>query len=204
MATFVKGNAVPNASGYELLEKVGEAYNALATASDINFEVSAMEFEPGDHLLAVKAKGDGVNYSDSDPSETVTYTVEDEDWVDITDQFDFTESGMISANDGKFTTYSGWVANEEYVDLSAYSEIEIKMSKTSSTATGTGLAFYDADKNFVSGIPHTDGVASYGTMIKNITLAANMVYIRTTYWSTSNANYKTEFGDFYCKAKKKS
>ena len=56
MATFVKGDAVLNASGYELLEKVGETYNSLATASDINFEVSAMEFEPGDHLLAVKAK----------------------------------------------------------------------------------------------------------------------------------------------------
>ncbi len=76
MATFVKGNAVPNASGYELLEKVGESYNSLATASEINFEVSAMDFAAGDHLLAVKAKGDGVNYSDSDPSETVTYTVE--------------------------------------------------------------------------------------------------------------------------------
>lgn len=82
MATFVKGDAVLNASGYELLEKVGETYNSLATASDINFEVSAMEFEPGDHLLAVKAKGDGVNYSDSDPSDTVKYTVEEGEAVD--------------------------------------------------------------------------------------------------------------------------
>lgn len=82
MATFVKGDAVPNASGYELLEKVGESYNSLATASEINFEVSAMDFAAGDHLLAVKAKGDGVNYSDSDPSDTVTYTVEAGEEVD--------------------------------------------------------------------------------------------------------------------------
>lgn len=75
MATFVKGNAVENAIGYELLEKVGETYTSLATANEINFEVSAMQFEEGDHYLAVKAKGDGVEYTDSDPSEPVTYTV---------------------------------------------------------------------------------------------------------------------------------
>lgn len=102
MATFVKGDAVPNASGYELLEKVGETYNSLATASEINFEVSAMDFAAGDHLLAVKAKGDGVNYSDSDPSETVTYTVEEElgEPIEVTN--------LIS--NGDFTSADGWSA----------------------------------------------------------------------------------------------
>ena len=94
MATFVKGNAVPNASGYELLEKVGESYNSLATASEINFEVSAMDFAAGDHLLAVKAKGDGVNYSDSDPSETVTYTVEEQSSESVVFDFDFATNNI--------------------------------------------------------------------------------------------------------------
>lgn len=80
MATFVKGNAVENAVGYELLEYVAGAYVPVPNAeimSEINFEVSAMGFEEGDHYLAVKAKGDGVNYADSDPSDTVKYTVAD-------------------------------------------------------------------------------------------------------------------------------
>lgn len=211
MATYVKGDEVTKTTdgtavtknvSYELFEKVGEAYNSLSTAANINFEVSAMEFEPGDHTLVVKAKADG--YEDSDYSNEVVYTAVEEGWVDITDQFVFTEGAMINANDGKYSTYSGWVATQDYIDLSAYSEIEIKMSKTSSTGTGSGNAFYDADKTYVSGITHTDGVATYGTMIKNIVLNSNMKYIRAMYWSKNNSNYKAEFGDFYCRAKLKS
>ena len=203
MATYVKGNAVANATSYELAEKASDGtYQTLATAEEINFELDGLGLAVGNHTLAVKAKADG--YQDSDYSNEVVYTVEQDGWVDITDQFVFTEGAMISANDGKYSTYSGWVATQEYIDLSAYSEIEIKMSKTSSTGTGSGNAFYDASKTYVSGIAHTDGVATYGTMIKNVVLTSDMKYIRAMYWSKSNSNYKEEFGDFYCKAKLKA
>lgn len=202
MATFIKGDAVANATSYELLEKTAEGvYNTLATDDEINFEVSAIVTAAGDHTLVVKAKADG--YEDSDPSNEVVYSVAD-DWVDITDQFNFVVGGCMSAVDGKYTTYNGWVATEEYVDISAYSEIEIKMSKTSSTGTGSGNAFYDENKTFVSGVKHTDGVATFGVMVKNIVLEPNVKYIRAMYWDKSSPNYKTEYGDFYCKAKLKS
>ena len=74
MATFVKGNAVANATSYELFEKSGTAYNSLATGEEINFEVSALGLAAGDHVLVVKAKADG--YTDSPYSNEVTYTVE--------------------------------------------------------------------------------------------------------------------------------
>lgn len=74
MATYVKGNPVENATSYELLEKVGSAYNSLKTGSEINFDVSALGLSAGDHTLVVKAKADG--YEDSDYSNEVTYTVE--------------------------------------------------------------------------------------------------------------------------------
>ena len=77
MATFVKGNAVANATSYELLEKSGTAYNSLATGEEINFEVSALGLAAGDHVLVVKAKADG--YTDSPYSNEVTYTVEGSD-----------------------------------------------------------------------------------------------------------------------------
>jgi hypothetical protein len=74
MAKFIKGDAVANATSYELLEKTAEGtYTHLAEKNEINFEVSAMNFAPGDHTLVVKAKADG--YETSDPSNEVTYTV---------------------------------------------------------------------------------------------------------------------------------
>lgn len=203
MANFIKGNAVANATSYELLEKTdGGTYNHIAEKNVIDFELDGLGLAAGDHTLVVKAKADG--YEDSDHSNEVVYTVEDEGWVDITDQFVFVNGGMLNANDGKYSTYAGWAATESYVDISAYSELEFKMSKTSSTGTGSGNAFYDADKNYVSGIVHTDGVATYGTMIKNVTVTGDMHYMRAMFWDKSNTNYKPEFGDFYCKAKLKS
>lgn len=75
MATFIKGDAVENATSYELLEKTAEGvYNSLKEASEINFDLSEINFEPGDHTLVVKAKADG--YETSDPSNEVVYTVE--------------------------------------------------------------------------------------------------------------------------------
>lgn len=76
MATFIKGDAVTNATSYELLEKTAEGeYSSLEEKNEINFEVSAMELAPGDHTLVVKAKAD--NYEDSDYSNELVYTVED-------------------------------------------------------------------------------------------------------------------------------
>lgn len=75
MSTYVKGNAVVNATSYELLEKTAEGvYNLLEEKSEINFEVSALGLAPGNHTLVVKAKADG--YETSDPSNEVVYTVE--------------------------------------------------------------------------------------------------------------------------------
>lgn len=74
MSVYVKGNAVANATSYELMEKTsGGVYNSLAEANEINFDVSAMNLAAGDHTLVVKAKADG--YEDSDVSNEVVYTV---------------------------------------------------------------------------------------------------------------------------------
>ena len=73
MATYIKGDAVANATSYELYEKVGTSYNLKATASEINFNLDNLNFEAGYHVLVVKAKADG--YEDSDYSNEVTYTV---------------------------------------------------------------------------------------------------------------------------------
>lgn len=74
MATYIKGNAVANATSYELLEKAsGGTLTKLAENNEINFEVSALDLEEGDHTLVVTAKADG--YETSDPSNEVVYNV---------------------------------------------------------------------------------------------------------------------------------
>ena len=73
MATYVRGDAVANATSYELFEKVGSTYNSLSTAEEINFEVSAMGLAVGDHVLVVKAHADG--WESSEYSNEKVYTV---------------------------------------------------------------------------------------------------------------------------------
>lgn len=48
-------------------------YETIATASDINFDVSEIVADGNSHTFVVQAKGDGVNYLDSDYSNEVTY-----------------------------------------------------------------------------------------------------------------------------------
>lgn len=74
MATYVKGDAVTNATSYELYEKTSSSYNLLATNTEINFNLDNLNLDSGDYILVVKAKADG--YEDSDYSNEVTYTVE--------------------------------------------------------------------------------------------------------------------------------
>lgn len=75
---YVKGDAVTNATSYELFEKASDGtYTSLGTNTEINFEVSALGLAAGDHVLAVKAHADG--YDSSDFSNEVTYSVDEAD-----------------------------------------------------------------------------------------------------------------------------
>ena len=75
MAIYVKGDAVANATSYELLEKTAEgSYTSLAEANEINFEMGVFDLAAGDHILVVKAHADG--YESSNASNEVVYTVE--------------------------------------------------------------------------------------------------------------------------------
>lgn len=74
--TYIKGDAVANATSYELSEKKGNGtYTPLETKNEINFELDALGLAAGNHTLVVKAKADG--YEDSDYSNEVIFSVED-------------------------------------------------------------------------------------------------------------------------------
>lgn len=73
MATYIRGNAVENATSYELYKKVGEEYIKLDTQDSINFNLDELNLEPGDYMLTIKAKA--VGYDDSEHSNEIFYRV---------------------------------------------------------------------------------------------------------------------------------
>lgn len=78
MATYIKGDAIANATSYELFKKMtgtsgATSYTSLATATEINFKADLLGLPEGDHTLVVKAKANG--YIDSEYSNEVTYAV---------------------------------------------------------------------------------------------------------------------------------
>lgn len=143
MATYVIGNAVANATSYELFEKGDGSYNSLATASEINFEVSALGLEEGDHILVVKAMADG--YSDSAYSNEVTYTVEaGEEWyVTEYDASKCTSAsvaslGMFAHSPEVATAYAGKTANALRLAVATSGTLSYgKVSDTALTVVGT-------------------------------------------------------------------
>lgn len=75
MATFIKGNAVENATSYVLMEKTANGvYNSLAESNELNFELSTLGLNPGEHTLVVKAKAHF--YDSSNPSNEVVYVAD--------------------------------------------------------------------------------------------------------------------------------
>ena len=117
--------------------------------------------------------------------------------VDMTDQFVWIDGQMIIATTGERKAYTDWQASD-FVNISGYASLEIKTANTASTTTSTGLAFYDANKNYISGIKHTDGSGVYGVLIHNVEVPENAVYIRSTWYSDGHPNYNSAFGSFYC------
>lgn len=70
MSKYIKGDAVANATSYELYEKVGSNYSLLDKKNEINFNLDEISFDSGEHILVVKAKA--VGYEDSEYSNEVT------------------------------------------------------------------------------------------------------------------------------------
>ena len=118
---------------------------------------------------------------------------------DITEIFRWTDGKMIQATSGNPIQDGNWMASD-YVDISTYESLEILTADTITVTTTIGLAFYDTEHNYISGIKHTDGVGSeYGVMVHNIEVPENAVYIRSTWYSRNHSGYESSFGDFYCK-----
>jgi hypothetical protein len=76
--TTVTWNAVPNSNGYEITvtDKKGNIVSGGTVDSNFtSYNLWTQDLTPGDYSVTVKAFGDGMNFRDSEPSESVTFTV---------------------------------------------------------------------------------------------------------------------------------
>lgn len=126
MAVYVKGGPIANATTYELFEKTADGYVSLATASEINFEVSALGLAGGLHTLVVKAKADG--YADSEYSNEVTYS------VPVT----YTMKDFMSANGSEAGTHTWDGSSLTLSSSAAYTRVVVPISSIAHLTCLTG------------------------------------------------------------------
>ena len=114
--------------------------------------------------------------------------------TDITASFHWTDGTMIQATSGSLMTHSTWMASD-YVDISGSDQIRIITADTVTADSTIGLAFYDANKVYISGVRHTDSIGdTYGILVHQLTVPENAVYIRSTWYSQNHPGYEPSFG----------
>lgn len=108
----------------------------------------------------------------------------------------FTSStGTIKWANGSFGTSSnGSRSATDYTDITLYSKIRYRrMGGLSSSIPANGMAFYDVEKNYISGIPNENTLPSDG-YVENyeVDVPPDAVFARFTYITDT-----TTYGDFY-------
>lgn len=119
----------------------------------------------------------------------------------LTDQFTWSTSGAIVGTTGKNDTASDWVYSD-YVNIAGYTSLDMMMIRTTAGSTTKGMAFYDADKNYISGFTN-NGSGTMAPELRTLEVPANAVYLRTSWVSTQNQYYNESTNGiqlFYCVA----
>ena len=120
--------------------------------------------------------------------------------TDITDRFVFTQNMTVNIVNGKISADDKWALSDP-VDVSGYDSLEVLMANDNSTATASGLCFFNAEGRRVSGgILNADGTGQYGVSVRVVEVPDTAVYARTIWFSDSNTGYDSSWGKFYCKA----
>lgn len=159
MSTYVKGDAVANATSYELLEKTAEgAYTSLAEASEINFELDALSLEAGDHTLVVKAKADG--YEDSDASNEVVYTVEEAEEEAEWEIYSADGVATVASDENGIPTVTGTSTKATVLMKNTNSNFSFTSPVASTTDGGKMVVFGRYDSNVLAFRPRGESTGT--------------------------------------------
>ena len=119
----------------------------------------------------------------------------------LTDQFTWSTAGAVIGTTGATDTASDWIYSD-YVNIAGYTSLDMMMIRTTAGSTTKGMAFYDANKNYISGFTN-NGSGSMTPELRTLEVPANAVYLRTSWVSTRNQYYdesKNGIQLFYCVA----
>ena len=131
-------------------------------------------------------------------SDCVVFTMSDGNQVtiptsnvsrNITSSFVFTDNTSITASNGTVGNSTRIMKASGYVNVSDASSVTLSFMKWTSSSgalSGYGLAFYDADKKFISGVAFPKADPSLGnsagiSYIHHVDVPSGAVYLRTTY-----------------------
>ena len=138
-------------------------------------------------FIGVEIKSDCVVITMSDGNQ-VTIPTSDVS-RNITSNFVFTDNTSITASNGTVGNSTRIMKASGYVDVSDASSVSLSFMKWTSSSgapSGYGLAFYDADKKFISGVGFPKADPSLGSSagisyIHHVEVPSRAVYLRTTY-----------------------
>lgn len=124
---------------------------------------------------------------------------------DLTGQYAFTTPGRINYSNGEMQTSSASAGNHrsasDYVDVSEYDYLKITMVMGSASVSH-GIAFYNAQKVYISGIKelYASSLEALTYHIRLLTIPDNAVYVRTTWFASTDSDYDK----FVCNAVRRS
>lgn len=192
---FTFDNALCRESTY-----VGESVTrTINTITEIAFDVVSVDLEK--NKVHCYRCGAG-----NDREITLLFSKEDAEvdfsnGTDISDRFSFTVKGPILWADGTQNTSNTSSFGSDYTNIAGYKYLNITQLTTTSTSTANGLAFYDADKKYISGKSQIAGASSLTYTYSTVEVPSNAVYIRTTWWQADNGTTGSgswNSGEFSC------
>ncbi len=166
----------------------GSEYISI-NANELNCDVTGIAV--GDAVIKVTTVDGGFEA-------TCTISVKeasDMPYMDISSNFTF-EAGSVAYATGANNTDTNYVRSD-YTDISDFVKLEIAMPQTTNSSTSHGIAFYDSNKTFISGVQIlTGGSWSYG--IKEVAVPSNAVYVRAVYYGDKHPNRPAGLPEFSC------
>lgn len=109
---IIKGNAVKNATAYELVEKADGEYISKGTNTECRFDTDELDLADGDHTFVVKAKAEGFNDSPYSNEVVVSVAAKAQYYIRFSESAadSFNSLGMTAEMDGVATDIVGATA----------------------------------------------------------------------------------------------
>lgn len=157
-----------------------------ATIEDTGLTCEVTGVAAGDVVVEVTSK-------DGDYKATCNVEVVKLSETDLTSQFTWTTGNGLAWSHGGLTSGSVKYSNSNFIDISAYDEIEFKVYSTNDGGAVSGWAFYDENQTYITGTKIPFDPYGYFLTTQSIVPPENAKYFRTSWYVSANIS------EFSCK-----